>query len=80
LHIWAHNNNGTTHVVDLLFGGIAVEVEYPLPQAPMRVDTKKIFTEHDEEHNVKDGIGHELMKLHAIDKEKPTKEFVGRQQ
>jgi hypothetical protein len=45
----------------------------------MRVDTKKIFTEHDEEHNVKDGIGHELMKLHAIDKEKPTKEFVGRQ-
>jgi hypothetical protein len=65
--------------MDLFLGGIAAEVGYPLPQAPVRIDARKSFTEHDEACNMKDGFGRELMQLHAIYKEKPMKEFVDRQ-
>jgi hypothetical protein len=44
----------------------------------MQVDSKERLTKSDETGNVENRIWHELVKLHAIDKEKATKKFVGR--
>jgi hypothetical protein len=48
------------------------------PKNPVWVNSQKSFTKSDEACDMKKRIWHELMQLHAIDKEKPTKEFVGR--
>lgn len=45
----------------------------------MGVDPKKTLTERGEDSNMKDGIRCELVELHAVHKEKPTKEFVSRE-
>jgi hypothetical protein len=42
------------------------------------VDSKKRLTKCDETGNVENRIRRELVKLHAIDKEKPMKKLVGR--
>jgi hypothetical protein len=44
----------------------------------VRVDAKKCFAESDKTSNVQNGIQRELMQLHTINKEKPTKKFMGR--
>jgi hypothetical protein len=43
----------------------------------VRVDSKKRLAKSNETCNVENGIWRELVKLHAIDKEKPTKKLVG---
>jgi hypothetical protein len=52
-------------------------VEKKLPKNPVRVDSKKILAKSDETSNVENQILRELVKLHAIDKEKLTKKLVG---
>jgi hypothetical protein len=42
------------------------------------IDPKEGFTKSDKTGDVQDRIWGELVKLHAINKEKPTKKFVGR--
>jgi hypothetical protein len=49
-----------------------------LPQSPVGINAQKSFTQGDEAGNVQKRIWRELMKLHAVHKEKPTKKFVGR--
>jgi hypothetical protein len=44
----------------------------------MGLDPKKRFAKHNKAGNVQNRVWHELVKLHAINKEKPTKKFVGR--
>ena len=44
----------------------------------MRVNAQEAFAEGYEARNVQDRIWRELMQLHAVNKEKPTKKFVGR--
>jgi hypothetical protein len=44
----------------------------------VRVDSKKRLTKSDETGNVENRIWRELVKLHAINEEKPTKKLVGR--
>jgi hypothetical protein len=44
----------------------------------MRVNAQEAFVEGFEARNVQDEIWRELMQLHAVNKEKPTKKFVGR--
>jgi hypothetical protein len=44
----------------------------------MGFDPQEGFTESDKIDNVQDRIWRELVKLHAVNKEKPTKKFVGR--
>jgi hypothetical protein len=44
----------------------------------MRVNAQEAFVEGYEAHNVQDRIWRELMQLHAVNKENPTKKFVGR--
>jgi hypothetical protein len=44
----------------------------------MGLNPEEGFTESDKTGNVQDRIWHELVKLHAINKEKPTEKFVGR--
>jgi hypothetical protein len=48
------------------------------PKDPVWINPKKRFAKSDETSNVQNRIRRELMKLHAIDKEKPTKKFMGR--
>jgi hypothetical protein len=42
------------------------------------IDPKEGFTESDKTSDVQDIIWRELVKMHAINKEEPTKKFVGR--
>jgi hypothetical protein len=44
----------------------------------VRVDPKEGFAESNETCNVQDRIRREMVKLHAIHKKQPTKEFMGR--
>jgi hypothetical protein len=44
----------------------------------MGLDPEKRFTKCNEAGNVQNGVWHELVKLHAINKEKPMKKLVGR--
>ena len=50
-----------------------------LPQAPVRVDAQVALAERDEARNLEDGVGSKMVKLEAVVKEEPTKEFVGRE-
>jgi hypothetical protein len=54
-------------------------VEKEFPKNPMGFDPQEGFTECDKAGDVQDRIWHELMKLHAINKKKPTEEFVCRE-
>jgi hypothetical protein len=45
----------------------------------VRVNSKKRLTKGNETGNVENEIWRELVKLHAIDKEEPTKKLVGRE-
>jgi hypothetical protein len=54
------------------------EAEKKFPQSPMRLDPEKRFAKHNKAGNVQNRVWRELVKLHAINKEKPTKKFVGR--
>jgi hypothetical protein len=53
-------------------------VENKLPKNPVRVDCKKRLAKSDETGNVENRICRELVKLHAIDKEKPMQKLMGR--
>jgi hypothetical protein len=44
----------------------------------MRLDSQEGLTKSNKARNVQDRIWHELVKLHAINKEKPMKKFMGR--
>jgi hypothetical protein len=44
----------------------------------MRVNAKEGLAKSDKAGNVQNRIWHELVQLHSIDKEKPTKKFVDR--
>jgi hypothetical protein len=61
LHIYAHNNDSTTNIVDLFLWGIAAKIEYSFPQPLVRVKAKEHLAQHDETRNVEDGIGRELV-------------------
>jgi hypothetical protein len=56
-----------------------VEAEKELLKNPVRVDPKEGFAESNETCNVQNRIRRELVKLHAIHKKQPTKEFVGKE-
>jgi hypothetical protein len=44
----------------------------------MGLDPEKRFTERNKSGNMRNRVWRELVKLHAINKEKPTKKFMGR--
>jgi hypothetical protein len=44
----------------------------------MGFDPQERLAKSNKTSNMQDGIWHELVKLHAVNKEKPTKKFVGR--
>jgi hypothetical protein len=68
--------DSTTDVMGFILGGVAREEEDTFTQAPMVFHTEENFTQCDETRNIQNGVGCELIQLHAIDKEKPTKESV----
>jgi hypothetical protein len=45
----------------------------------MGLDPQEGFTKSDKAGDMQDRIWHELVKLHAVNKEKPTEKFVGRE-
>jgi hypothetical protein len=44
----------------------------------MGLDPEERFAKHNKAGNVQNRVWRELVKLHAINKEKPTKKFVGK--
>jgi hypothetical protein len=70
-------DDSATDVVNFILGGVTAEEENALSHAPMRVHAEESFA-YMMKHDVQNRVGCELMQLHAIDKEKPMKEFMGR--
>jgi hypothetical protein len=62
-----------------LVGYSVVVAEKVLPKNPMGFDPKERFAKSDEVGDVQNRIWRGLVKLHAVNKEKPTKKFVGRE-
>jgi hypothetical protein len=57
---------------------LGAEAEKEFPHSPMGIDPKERFTKGDEVGNVQDRVRRELMKLHAVNKNKPAEEFMPR--
>jgi hypothetical protein len=53
-----------------------MEAKKKFPKNPVWVNAQKSLTKSDEADDMQKRIWRELMHLHAIDKEKPIKEFV----
>jgi hypothetical protein len=53
-------------------------MEKTLTQALVRVNAKEGLAKSDKASNVQNRIWHELMQLHTVHKEEPTKKLVGR--
>jgi hypothetical protein len=64
--------------MNFILGRIATEMEKTLPNAPVRVNAKEGLAESDKAGNAQNRIWCELVQLHAIDKQNPTKKFIGR--
>jgi hypothetical protein len=53
-------------------------VEEKFPENQMRIDSQERLTKSNKARNVQNRIWRELVKLYAVNKEKPTNKFVGR--
>jgi hypothetical protein len=74
----SHRYNSSSQLRIFVQRNVGAEVKKEFPKNPVWVNSKKRLTKGDKTSNVKNRIWPKLMKLHAIDKEKPTKKFVGR--
>jgi hypothetical protein len=75
----SHRYNSSPRLRIFVQRNVGAEAKKEFPKDPVWIDSKKRFTKSDKTSNVQNQILCELMKLHAIDKEKPTKKFVGRE-
>ena len=78
LDVRANANNNTTYVVSDVVGAIAAEAKDALPQSPVWLDSEEAFTEGNENCDMEDGVGGQLMQLHPINKKKTAEEIVNR--
>jgi hypothetical protein len=53
-------------------------VEEKFPESPVGFDPQERLAKINETSDVQNRIWRELVKLHAVNEEKPTKKFVGR--
>jgi hypothetical protein len=74
--IRANANNNTAYVVGDVVGAIAAEAEDALPQSPIRMDSEEALAESNENRDMEDGIGSQLMQLQPVNKEKTAEEIV----
>ena len=58
--------------------GVALHVEDPLSQPPVRVNAEEALAQDDEAADVKDGVGREVVELDAVRVHQPPDEFVNR--
>jgi hypothetical protein len=72
-----HRYNSPAQLRILRQRNTGAEAEKVFPKNPMGFDAQEGFLECDKVGNVQDRIGRELMKLHAVNKKKPMKEFMG---
>jgi hypothetical protein len=75
----SHRYNSSSQIRIFVQRNAGAEAKEEFPKDPVWVKSKKRLTESDKTSNVKNQIWRELMYLHTIDKEKPTKKFVGRE-
>jgi hypothetical protein len=78
LDIRANANDNAAYVVGDVVMAIAAAVKYALPQSPIGMDSKEALTESDENRDVEDGIGNQLVQLNPVNKEESPKELVNR--
>jgi hypothetical protein len=79
MRLCTHKYNSPAQLRILRQRNTGVEAEKEFPKNPMGFDPQEGFAECDKAGNVQDRIGCELMKLHTINKKKPTKKFMGRE-
>jgi hypothetical protein len=79
MRLCAHRYNSPTQLRILRQRNTGAEVENIFSKNPMGFDPLEGFTKGDKVGNVQDRVRRELMKLHAVNEKKPTKEFMGRE-
>jgi hypothetical protein len=75
----SHRYNSSPQLRIFVQRNAGAEAKKEFPKDLVGINSKKRFAKSDETSNVQNRIRRELMQLHAIDKEKPTKKFVGRE-
>jgi hypothetical protein len=74
-----HGHNSPAQFRVLRQGYTREEAEKEFPQSPMELNPKERFAKSNKACDVQNRVWRELVKLHAVNKEKPTKKFVGRE-
>ena len=64
------------YVVGDVVGAITAEAEDALPQSPIRLESEEALAEGNENRDMEDGIGSQLMQLQPVNKEKAAEEIV----
>jgi hypothetical protein len=78
MRLGAHRHNSPAQLRVFRQRDTRAEAEKEFPKNPMGFDPQERFTESDKIGDVQDRIWRELVKLHTVNKEKPTKKFLGR--
>jgi hypothetical protein len=68
----------TTYVVDGIPRVVATKIEDAFPQDPIGVDAEEAFTKCDENGDMEDGIGSQLVQLNPVNKKESPKELMNR--
>jgi hypothetical protein len=79
VHLGAYRYNSFAQFRVLRKRHTGAEAEKEFPQNLMGLDPEERFTKSDKAGDVQNRVWRELVKLHAVNKEKPTKKFVGRE-
>jgi hypothetical protein len=77
MRLCTHRYNSPTQLRLFRQRNTGAKAEKVFPKNPMGFDPKERFAKGDEAGDVQNRIWHELVKLHAVNKEKPMKKFVG---
>ena len=76
INVSSDTDNNAAYVIGGVVGAIAAEAENAFPQSPIRRDSEEAFAKCDENRNVKDGIGGQLVQLNPVNKKKAAEEIV----
>jgi hypothetical protein len=79
MRLCAHRYNSPAQLRILRQRNTGAEAEQEFPKNPMGLDPQEGFAKSDEAGDMQDRIWRELVKLHTINKKKPTEEFMGRE-
>jgi hypothetical protein len=69
-------DDNAAQIIGDIAGAVAPVIENVLPQAPMRMGPEEALAQGDENRDMEDGVGGQLMQLNPVNKEKSTEKLM----